>query len=407
MIKKMVLAAGIAALLSMPVMAAEEAITLSEKIDRVDEIIYGSVQSGSLLGRVDKADNVIYGEGNTSAPGLDNRIDNLYADVVKNDNDATPSISNRMNAMEYYLTDEVSVDALENRMNLLETDVYGKEKTGALDQRLATLETDVYGNQHYEMKSVELPINTVFKIALNDEVSSKTNAVGDPVTFTVQEDVLVGDVLVLPRGAQGSGVVTKVTRPKSFGRSGAVDISFDQVFSVDDESIPTVLGPEAKEKLKMEAAAVGASVIGALALGPIGLVGGIFVKGKDAVLPAGSELYIQTSEAVTTKGLVLKEGVSQAILRKRVSRSTIKTEDSVDDVTVEVVSNSSETSTVSKTTAAKTAAAKTAAASKAKTMNAQAKAELEAARGKTTAAKTAAEKAETSDDASVVIVRNE
>ncbi len=407
MIKKMVLAAGIAALLSMPVMAAEEAITLSEKIDRVDEIIYGSVQSGSLLGRVDKADNVIYGEGNTSAPGLDNRIDNLYADVVKNDNDATPSISNRMNAMEYYLTDEVSVDALENRMNLLETDVYGKEKTGALDQRLATLETDVYGNQHYEMKSVELPINTVFKIALNDEVSSKTNAVGDPVTFTVQEDVLVGDVLVLPRGAQGSGVVTKVTRPKSFGRSGAVDISFDQVFSVDDESIPTVLGPEAKEKLKMEAAAVGASVIGALALGPIGLVGGIFVKGKDAVLPAGSELYIQTSEAVTTKGLVLKEGVSQAILRKRVSRSTIKTEDSADDVTVEVVSNSSETSTVSKTTAAKTAAAKTAAASKAKTMNAQAKAELEAARGKTTAAKTAAEKAETSDDASVVIVRNE
>ncbi len=407
MIKKMVLAAGIAALLSMPVMAAEEAITLSEKIDRVDEIIYGSVQSGSLLGRVDKADNVIYGEGNTSAPGLDNRIDNLYADVVKNDNDATPSISNRMNAMEYYLTDEVSVDALENRMNLLENDVYGKEKTGALDQRLATLETDVYGNQHYEMKSVELPVNTVFKIALNDEVSSKTNAVGDPVTFTVQEDVLVGDVLVLPRGAQGSGVVTKVTRPKSFGRSGAVDISFDQVFSVDDESIPTVLGPEAKEKLKMEAAAVGASVIGALALGPIGLVGGIFVKGKDAVLPAGSELYIQTSEAVTTKGLVLKEGVSQAILRKRVSRSTIKTEDSVDDVTVEVVSNSSETNTVSKTTAAKTAAAKTAAASKAKTMNAQAKAELEAARGKTTAAKTAAEKAETSDDASVVIVRNE
>ncbi len=407
MIKKMVLAAGIAALLSMPVMAAEEAITLSEKIDRVDEIIYGSVQSGSLLGRVDKADNVIYGEGNTSAPGLDNRIDNLYADVVKNDNDATPSISNRMNAMEYYLTDEVSVDALENRMNLLETDVYGKEKTGALDQRLATLETDVYGNQHYEMKSVELPINTVFKIALNDEVSSKTNAVGDPVTFTVQEDVLVGDVLVLPRGAQGSGVVTKVTRPKSFGRSGAVDISFDQVFSVDDESIPTVLGPEAKEKLKMEAAAVGASVIGALALGPIGLVGGIFVKGKDAVLPAGSELYIQTSEAVTTKGLVLKEGVSQAILRKRVSRSTIKTEDSADDVTVEVVSNSSETNTVSKTTAAKTAAAKTAAASKAKTMNAQAKAELEAARGKTTAAKAAAEKAETSDDASVVIVRNE
>ncbi len=392
MIKKMVLAAGIAALLAMPVMAAEEAITLSEKIDRVDEVIYGSVQSESLLGRVDKADNVIYGEGYTSASGLDNRIDNLYADVVKNDNDQTPSIANRMNAMEYYLTDEVSIDALENRMNILEQSVYGTEKKGALDQRLATLETDVYGDQHYEMKSVELPADTVFKIALNDDVSSKTNAVGDTITFTVQQDVLVGDVLVLPRGAQGSGVVTKATRPKSFGRSGSVDISFDQVFSVDDESIPTVLGPEAKDKLKMEAAAVGASVIGALALGPVGLVGGLFVKGKDAVLPAGSELYIQTAEAVTTKGLVLKEGVSQAILRKRVNRSAIETETSTgaEDVKVEVTSNST-----AKSTAAKKAASKT--------ISADAKAELEAAREKTGTAK----KTEVSDDASVVIVRNE
>lgn len=394
MIKKMVLAAGIAALLAMPVMAAEEAITLSEKIDRVDEIIYGSAQSGSLIARADKADNVIYGNGNTSAAGLDNRIDNLYADVVKNDNDQTPSIANRMNAMEYYLTDEISLDNLESRMGSLETSVYGKEKTGALDQRMAGIEKDVYGDQHYEMKTVELPANTVFKISLNDEVSSKTNAVGDPITFTVQEDVLVGDVLVLPRGAQGSGVVTKVSRPKSFGRSGSVDISFDQVFSVDDESIPTVLGPEAKEKLKMEAAAVGASVIGALALGPVGLIGGIFVKGKDAVLPAGSELYIQTSEAVTTKGLVLKEGVSSAILRKRVTRSAAtETATTADDVSVEVTSTDTDTAAE---TSAETA-----------TISEEAKAELESAREKTEAAKDTASKAEASDGTSVVIVRNE
>lgn len=58
----------------------------------------------------------------------------------------------------------------------------------------------------------------------------------------------------------------------------------------------------------MQAAAVGASAIGALALGPIGLVGGFFVKGKDVDIPAGTELYIQTSEAVTTKGMEMKPG---------------------------------------------------------------------------------------------------
>ena len=394
--KLLAAAAGVALLMSMPVMA-DEAVTLSEKIDRVDEIIYGSAQSGSLIHRVDQVDNVIYGVGNSSASGLDNRISNLYVDVVKNDDDTTPSISTRTNAMEYYLTDEVQTEPLTTRIGELETKVYGKEKKGALDTRMAELEKAVYGDQHYEMKTVELPANTVFKIALNDDVNSKLNQVGDEVTFTVQEDVMVGDVLVLPRGSQGSGVVTKVSRPKSFGRSGQLDISFDQVFSVDDESIPTVLGPESKEKLKMEAAAVGASTIGALALGPIGLVGGIFVKGKDVNMPAGSELYIQTSEAVTTKGLVLADGAPNAVIRKRVVRSAALTTEATDNQNandqVEAVAKEEETTT------AKPA------------MDENAKAELESVREKDANTKettgTTNSSAKDEEAASVVIVRND
>lgn len=386
--KLLAAAAGVALLMSMPVMA-DEAVTLSEKIDRVDEIIYGSAQSGSLIQRVDQVDNVIYGVGNSSASGLDNRISNLYVDVVKNDDDTTPSISTRTNAMEYYLTDEVQTEPLTTRIGELETKVYGKEKKGALDTRMAELEKAVYGDQHYEMKTVELPANTVFKISLNDDVNSKLNQVGDEVTFTVQEDVMVGDVLVLPRGSQGSGVVTKVSRPKSFGRSGQLDISFDQVFSVDDESIPTVLGPESKEKLKMEAAAVGASTIGALALGPIGLVGGIFVKGKDVNMPAGSELYIQTSEAVTTKGLVLADGAPNAVIRKRVVRSAALTTEATDN---QVTASSKAEETTATTPA----------------MDENAKAELESVREKhTNTTEPASSSNKDEEAASVVIVRND
>lgn len=389
--RKALLAAGLAALMAMPVMA-EDVATLAEKIDRVDEVLYGSVQSGSLIGRADQADNVIYGVGNTSASGLDHRIDNLYADVVRNDNDRTPAISNRMNAMEYYLTDEISTDNLTVRMDNLEKAVLGEAKKGALDERMQSLEQAVYGDQHYEMKTVQLPADTVFKVALNDDVGSKTSQVGDPVSFTVQEDVLVGDVLVLPRGTQGSGVVTEVSRPKSFGRSGKVDVSFDQVFSVDDEAIPTVLGPEAKEKLKMEAAAVGASAIGALALGPIGLVGGLFVKGKDAVLPAGSELYIQTAQPVTTKGLVLREGAPHIVLRKHVARTaSAAMATAVEDNQVTV-----------------TAAPETAAPAPKAEISDSAKAELEAAREKDSTVKETADSAKTDNEAaSVVIMRNE
>ena len=100
--KTAVLAAGIALILSGTALAAEP-VTLSDRIDRVDEVIYGSVQTGSLIGRLDNADNVIYGNGNTTASGLDDRIANLYTDVVKGSTDTAPSMSTRINAMEYYL----------------------------------------------------------------------------------------------------------------------------------------------------------------------------------------------------------------------------------------------------------------------------------------------------------------
>lgn len=404
MIKKAILAAGISLLCLAPVFA-EEPATLSDRIDRVDEVIYGSVQSGSLISRVDNADNLIYGNGNSSASGLDNRITNLYTDVVKSDNDAQPSIATRVNAMEYYLTDEIKSDSLKTRMGDLETKVYGAEKKGAIDQRLANLEKSVYGDQHYEMKTVELPADTVFKISLNDDVSSKTNQVGDPVTFTVQEDVSVGNVLVLPKGAQGSGVVTKVSRPKSFGRSGALDISFDQVFSVDDEVIPTVLGPEAKEKLKMEAAAVGASTIGALALGPIGLVGGFFVKGKDVSLPAGSTLYIETQEAVTTKGLELTSGAPNAVIRKRVVRSA-----AADTETAKAAADNEvkETETAASAPVVKAEEKAEAKANDTSTaINEKAKAELESVGEKDTEKAAAKTDSSSEETPSVVIVRND
>lgn len=317
---KKILTAAISMCLVFPAFAAEPA-TISGRMDRVDQVVYGEVKDGSLLDRISSVDNLIYGKGNMTGDGLDDRVSNAYLDVVNSGNDAAPSISARTNALEYYLTDEVKREALADRIGNLEKTVFGKEKTGAIDQRSAELEKAVYGDQHFEMKEVLLPEKTVFKIAINDKVSSKTNMVGDEVTFTVREDVKVGNNLVLPKGSQGSGVITKVSQPKSFGRSGKLDISFDQVFSLDDEPIPTVLGPEAKEKLKMEAAAVGASAVGALALGPIGLVGGFFVKGKDVEIPARTELYIQTQSSVTTKGLVMESGVPQVTLRKRVSKT--------------------------------------------------------------------------------------
>ena len=48
--------------------------------------------------------------------------------------------------------------------------------------------------------------------------------------------------------------------------------------------------------MKSYAMAAGASVAGMLLLGPIGIIGGAFVKGKNIELPEGTELFIQTQD---------------------------------------------------------------------------------------------------------------
>lgn len=311
--KRFIVTAALAACMAASVSAAEPA-TLTDRADKLDEVIFGSVQTGSFLERVGSMDEEIYGTSQTGE-ALDQRVSDLYRDVVRGGDEKEPSLSTRVNTLEYYLTDEIQQASLGSRVEALESTVFGVGKTGALDVRIGELEKAIYGDTHFELVPVVLPANTVFKISLNEDVSSKTNLEGDVVHFTVQEDVKEGDVLVLPRGAQGSGVITKVSRPKMFGRSGELEISFNQVFSIDDEEIPTVLGPESKEKLKMEAAAVGASAVGALALGPIGLVGGLFVKGKDVNMPAGTELYIQTQADVNTRGMQQAPGAPKPIIR--------------------------------------------------------------------------------------------
>ena len=155
----------------------------------------------------------------------------------------------------------------------------------------------------------------------------------------------------------------------------------------------------------MEAAAVGASTIGALALGPIGLVGGFFVKGKDVSLPAGSTLYIETQEAVTTKGLELTSGAPNAVIRKRVVRSA-----AADTETAKAAADNEvkETETAASAPVAKAEEKAEAKANDTSTaINEKAKAELESVGEKDTEKAAAKTDSSSEETPSVVIVRND
>ena len=54
----------------------------------------------------------------------------------------------------------------------------------------------------------------------------------------------------------------------------------------------------------LPAGAAGAAIGGMIILGPVGLIGGAFVKGSAVTIPVGAETFVQTAEDTTMQGVI-------------------------------------------------------------------------------------------------------
>ena len=71
--------------------------------------------------------------------------------------------------------------------------------------------------------------------------------------------------------------------------------------------VTAAVGELAKQKAESIAGAAGAAIGGMIILGPVGLVGGAFVKGNSVTIPVGCETFVQTAEDTSLQGVVYQE----------------------------------------------------------------------------------------------------
>lgn len=281
-------------------------MTLLNKIETIEKIFYGSEQTGSLVERTAKLEKDIYGVESKDA--LMNKLDKIYS-YTKENNGFAPSFIVRLNAIEWALTHDVTSQPAKARIENLERVLLGSSATGAFDERINKLMKLAYTNGQITVVNTVLNKDTLVKIKLVTPLDTKTNRVGDVVEFQAAEDVYSNGQLVIPKGAQGFGKVAKIEGAKNFGRDAKLEIAFNSIEAIDGSSIPTILGDKAKEETKSLAKAAGATVAGMVILGPIGVVGGAFVRGEEINIPAGSQMYIQTNSEAEIYGLQVKEAI--------------------------------------------------------------------------------------------------
>ncbi len=271
-----------------------DSTNLQSKLMLVEQSVYGQEQTGALLERISRLETDFYGKTSNPQTAISDRINTLYATMF--DNSVRPSAITQMNGIEWFLSRQVSIKSITDRLTTLEAQIYGKPITGTLQKRMNDLAMLAYGNSDVKapLVSTTVPVDTLIKIKLVTPLNTDVSKVGDKVKFQAAEDVIYNGKLIIAAGAPGEGVVTKVKSARNFGRNGEIDVNFQQIQAFDGTMLETTLGEKAKKEIENLAMAAGASLAGIALLGPVGIVGGIFVNGKDIDLPAGTESYIQT-----------------------------------------------------------------------------------------------------------------
>jgi len=170
--------------------------------------------------------------------------------------------------------------------------------------------------------SVTVPEGTEVHMTLSSSVGSATSQVGDTVTGTTTSAVVVGDRVAIPAGSTIHGRVTGVD-PASKGlkiaeKGGGISLSFTKVTTPNGDSaaMSASLTSLAKSKGKT-AGIIGGSAAGGAVLGKIlggstkdaaigAVVGGGIgtgiaagTKGKEVVIPAGTDLAITLHKPLT------------------------------------------------------------------------------------------------------------
>lgn len=129
-----------------------------------------------------------------------------------------------------------------------------------------------------------LPTNTEVVVKMTSELSTKMVREGDKFTATTASDVMLANLVVIPRGTPVNGVVTWRTGKGAFGKSAKMEYSITSL-DLNGQSIPL------QGHFRQEGNGnTGATVATAIAVG----VFSAFVTGKSAVVPAGTELKVYT-----------------------------------------------------------------------------------------------------------------
>ena len=133
---------------------------------------------------------------------------------------------------------------------------------------------------------------TDVQLKFAQDLTSKTAAEGDPVSLVLDQDLKIGDVVLVKAGAKAVGTITHSKKAGMMGKAGELNMRLEYLIAGDNRV--KLRGSKGKEGEGKEGATVALTVL----FGPIGLI----KHGKNVEIKSGTPLlaYLDESYAVPT-----------------------------------------------------------------------------------------------------------
>ena len=271
--------------------------------DQIDLLIHGEKGAGGIIQRLAKVETDLFGR---ELPGSISERQMGLLNFVKNGTLGQPSMVFKAGIAEWGITHEVRPDlSLARRIAEMERQLEGEVGEGRpLAMRLERLLSLLFPGQ-IAWQDVNVPANLVFRVTFVDKVTPKSAVAGDIVRLKLEDNLAVGGYLIAPRGSRVIARVDTVKPPRSFGRPSEIKFAFERLEPLGPEAVPVFLGDASALATKSDATmatAMGTSAIGAILLGPLGLAGGLLVRGDAPDVAPGTAIFLETASVTAVKG---------------------------------------------------------------------------------------------------------
>lgn len=147
-------------------------------------------------------------------------------------------------------------------------------------------------NTSSDEPTIKIPASTAIILRVTDSLSSKNATEASTVNFIVLSDVKVKEVVVIKAGTTAKAQVSAIDKAGYVGTAGKILISDFSTRSIDGTFIPLqgTISNQASSKVVISCAL-------SLIVCPLFLL----MKGKDAVVPAGTEKTVYTASDIEVK----------------------------------------------------------------------------------------------------------